>query len=285
MANLRQLLRGGVDRFFPTFGQAYRQYREDRAASTAVETPYGFRIAIPPTAVVGNWFADEIRTGSFEKEETALLLSLMESADVFIDIGANIGWYTCLAGVRGKRVLAFEPMPSNLRFLLSNLAHNGLDRVELYPLGLGAEPRLLKMYGAGPVASFFSGWHGTAAGHFTLVPVTSLDIVVGSRFSGARALIKLDVEGFEYEVLRGAASTLDLDPKPAWLVENHLSTEFTRVPNRHFTDVFQVFWDHGYEAHTADAARRLVAAEDVRRWASQGAVDAGSINYLFTARA
>jgi hypothetical protein len=270
MASLRQFFRDGVDRWFPAWGQFYRDYRDERAASTPIDTPFGFKIAVPPTAMVGEWFAGQLRSGAYETDEIALLTALIDDAEAFIDIGANIGWYVCLAATRGKRVLAFEPLPSNLRFLLRNLAYNGLEQVELYPLALGAEPRMMKMYGGGPSASFFSGWHGASAARFTLVPVTTLDTIV---------------EGFEYEVLRGATATLDLDPKPSWLVENHLSPKFTGIVNERFLDVFELFWEHGYEAHTGDAERRPISPDDVRRWASKGAVDMGSINYLFTPRA
>jgi FkbM family methyltransferase len=285
MASLRQFFRDGVDRWFPAWGQFYRDYRDERAASTPIDTPFGFKIAVPPTAMVGEWFAGQLRSGAYETDEIALLTALIDDAEAFIDIGANIGWYVCLAATRGKRVLAFEPLPSNLRFLLRNLAYNGLEQVELYPLALGAEPRMMKMYGGGPSASFFSGWHGASAARFTLVPVTTLDTIAGRRFAGVRLAIKLDVEGFEYEVLRGATATLDLDPKPSWLVENHLSPKFTGIVNERFLDVFELFWEHGYEAHTGDAERRPISPDDVRRWASKGAVDMGSINYLFTPRA
>ena len=279
-----RVLRTVIDRLFPVLGQAYRQYRADRAASLTTASPYGFRIAVPPVETVGAWFCEQITSGKYELEECALFLELLTEATVCIDIGANIGWFTCLAARQGNHVLAFEPLPSNLRFLLQNLAHNDYMGVEVYPLALAREPGVKKMYGAGAIASLQPGWHGASSHQYSLIPATTLDIVASQRLVGMPVLIKMDVEGSEYEVLMGAQATLDIEPKPIWLVEAQLRPNFTRVSNTHFADLFELFWNHGYHAYTGDSHRRSVSPDDVNRWVSNGATDFGSINYLFLAR-
>ena len=58
---------------------------------------------------------------SFETTEMNILKELIEKSDVFIDVGANIGYYTCLACSLGKKVLAFEPQQQNLACLIDNI--------------------------------------------------------------------------------------------------------------------------------------------------------------------
>ena len=57
----------------------------------------------------------------FELLETELLLKILKRIDLLINVGANIGYYVCIAAHSGKRVVAFEPLPQNVKFLLRNV--------------------------------------------------------------------------------------------------------------------------------------------------------------------
>lgn len=278
-----RLLRNIAEWALPTFALAYRMRRDQRAASVPVETPYGFKVACPPAAAAGAWFVQQVKSGRYEAEESALFLTLAKRASVCIDIGANLGWFTCLAASQGLRVVAFEPSQWNLTFLYSTLAYNDFPDVEVYPLALTQEPGLMKLYGQGAVSSLLAGWHGSKQVSTTLVPTTTLDLTVAQRFAGQPLVIKVDVEGFEWEVLNGARKVLALDPKPIWLVEIQLNEEGTGVLNKHFADIFALFWSHGYRATVANSERRVVNREDVARWVANGKPDFGSINYVFEA--
>lgn len=80
--------------------------------NTEVETPLGFKL----TAGYHPAY-DPMRTREFESEETAIIADLLPRVDVFVDIGANLGYYTCLALQNGRSVIAFEPQQQNLRCL------------------------------------------------------------------------------------------------------------------------------------------------------------------------
>jgi FkbM family methyltransferase len=241
--------------------------------ATPLVTSFGFKLA-------GN---QSMMTGSFERDEIAAFLKYIQRASACIDIGANIGFYTCLAASQGKHAIAIEPQRNNLRMLYANLACNEFTEVEVFPLGLSGRGGIKRLFGYGTGASFVSGWAGVSDQYYEIVPVTTLDIIANGRFDGQPLLIKMDVEGFENEVLKGAEHTLSVRPKPMWLVEICLDQHFPGGLNHKFRETFEVFWHHGYEARIADHNGQLVTPEDVSRWADKGQVDFGSHNYLFAA--
>jgi FkbM family methyltransferase len=237
-------------------------------------TPWGFRMA-------GH---AQMQTGGFEPEEVALMGSLLKEHDALVDIGANVGLYTCLARSLGKRSLAVEPLPANLRFLRANLAANGWQDTEVVEAGLAREPGRAELFGTETGASLIAGWASlpkrTMLRHEILL--STLDALLEGRFAGERLLIKADIEGAEYGMLLGAEKTLARVPAPTWLVEICLTENFPDGANRDYVATFDAFFSRGYSARTANAAARPVVREDVVRWAAQGRADSGSYNYLFT---
>jgi FkbM family methyltransferase len=188
--------------------------------------------------------------------------------------------YTCLAASHRKHVIAFEPLAGNLKMLYRNLGCNGFLDVEVFPLGLSGEAGIKRLFGGGTGASFVPGWAGASEKSYNVVPVSTLDIIVNTRFDGRPLLIKMDVEGFEYELLKGAERTLRFEPKPTWLVEIALDEHFPGGLNDQFYQTSSGDTDI-YQATIADAEQRLVGPDDVGRWAKQGFVNFGSHNYLF----
>jgi FkbM family methyltransferase len=264
-----------VDSYAPRLGRSYRLLRDTTNRRLAIRTPYGFSLAGDPTMAGEDW----------ETHETAAFLELIETHDIVLDIGANVGFYSCLAASRGKRTVAFEPSARNLNYLYRNLWDNHLLDVEVFPLGLGKQPGISRMYGYGGIASFVPGWAQARVSQSSIVPLSTLDTVMAGRLQCQRALIKMDVEGFELEVLAGAAKILSLEPKPTWLVEIALNGDL--VPggiNRRFTEAFALFWKHGYLCYRIDAPRTPVEPADIERWVATGLVDSGAHDFLFAAK-
>ena len=218
----------------------------------------------------------------FESGELPLLFQLVKDHRVFVDAGANCGVFTLAARSKGLHCIAIEPNQANQTALLQNLSINQFTDVEVYPIALSGKPNLLPLFGGGEGASLEVNWGGMASTYSQLVPVNTLDNVVGERFAGLPMLIKVDVEGHEFEVLQGASQLFRREPAPDWLVEHGLTENFAGRMNPHFRELFELYWEHGYRSYTADEARREVTAEDVERWMSKGSRDFGYLNYFMT---
>jgi len=225
----------------------------------------------------------QMQSGTFEQAEVALLQHHLKMADVFIDIGANIGYFTCLACLMKKRVIAFEPLSSNLRYLYENLQANawGGD-VEVYPVGLAERPGLADLYGSSTCASLIPGWSGASKKFKRTIPLSTLDILVGNRFLGEKIVIKMDVEGAEYAALLGAKTILQAEPRPVWLVEITLFEHRQGEKNPHFLKTFQQFWDNGYRVAEIGGEGREIPRSEIEEYARTGnQPDWSAGNYLF----
>jgi FkbM family methyltransferase len=227
-----------------------------------------------------------MQDGSFEPIETGRVTKLLQQTDLFVNVGANVGYYVCLARQLGKRVIAVEPLEQNVQLLQRNVLANEWNDVEILPVGLGDRTSLLRLYGGGTAASFVPGWAGAQSGYFQIVPVTTLDAILSGRFDGERILILIDVEGFELQVLKGALQQICRTPAPTWLIEiciNEHQPDGVRV-NPNLQPTFQIFWDHGYSAETVEELPKSVSEKDVAEWV-KGSNLPVSHNFLFRRQA
>lgn len=172
------------------------------------------------------WFdrADEVirpyveRSGTWEAAEGRLLLSLARPGMRFLDVGANIGYFSLLIAKHapGATIDAVEPEPGNARLLAMNLWHNEVEAA-IWPLALSGGERSLPLqlteHNAGDTrthAARTRQWYETVA-----------VAARGDDLFGARGfdLVKVDVQGFELDVLQGMPKTIDRSPGIAVVAE------------------------------------------------------------------
>lgn len=258
----------------PFLAQGYGQLRNSWILrnSKSLQTPFGFTLAGHPA----------MARGDFERNETAFLEAHFPSTDVFVDVGANVGLFSCLAARRGKKVVAIEPLRENQDYLYRNIIENDLTNVEVFTMGVSRTHGLLTLHGGGTGASLVRGWAAAPETRQATVALTTLDTLLGSRFAGERLLIKIDVEGAELDVLQGAQETLSRKPSPVWLMEVCFTEHHPDGMNPHFAQVFETFRRAGYQAHTVGKDRRQVTEADVARWVATRQRDFGSYNYEFS---
>lgn len=149
-----------------------------------------------------------------EPGQLAEALRLVRPDSVVFDVGANVGLYSLLFARACQKVYAFEPVPSNLAWLARTLAANRIANVTVLPWAAGAESGL---------TAFAEGEHHSegrldASGAMPAFAV-SLD-AFAARYGARPDLIKIDVEGGELDVLRGAEGLLR-SGRPAILLSTH----------------------------------------------------------------
>lgn len=264
----------------PALQHAYRLYRYIKTNKAFFVEPekisLGFKFNGNPI----------MENGKFEIFETTLIKKLLPQADVVINIGANIGYYTCLALSQNKKTIAIEPINANLYYLLRNIKANNWEvNAEVFPLAVSDRVGVFEIYGGGTGASLIKGWSGTPKNEMTLVPATTLDTLFLGRFKNQKILFIVDIEGAEKFMLDGAINFIDMTPKPIWFVE---ITAHTHQPqgvsvNPFLMETFEKFWEKGYKSWGVTNGKIVpVTKPDIQNIIETDWHDGEMGNYIFT---
>ena len=259
----------------PPVGRGLRDLRDWRtmASLKRAQSKWGFTL----------WGGNYLVSGIQESEELDLVASELSSADVFVDCGANAGLFTCLAASQRVPVIAIEPSVRNLAVLYRNIQENAFRvPIEIYPVALGDQPGIASLFGRGQGASLVAGWGNLPTYDRNTVPVLTLDGVLGQRFDGKRLVIKIDVEGGEWNVLQGASHVLR--QRPRILMELSFSTNHPNGRHPHFREILDLFWGMNYRICDPAGNRGEVTPARVEQWFAAGATDLAGENLWLTPR-
>jgi FkbM family methyltransferase len=188
--------------------------------------PVPLRLPYGGWHLIGNSHVDNaLLTGDFESDEILFVRKYLKPGMNVMDIGAHHGLYTLLAskcvGLNG-RVIAFEPSARERKQLRRNLRLNNCSNVEVEPYALGNKRATTEIY---LVDGGEDGCNSLRApivkGTTRRVPVEvfTLDDIMAKNDRPAIDFIKLDVEGAEWDVLRGGTELLQNHPRPVLMVE------------------------------------------------------------------
>jgi len=182
----------------------------------------------------------------------------------FIDVGANIGLYCLLAAHEcpaGVQVHAFEPQPECCATLQHTVhLNNWEDRLAVHCLGLGNAPGEFPLYLSGTSSTFDNAFNDYASLETIPARVDTLDNQVASLGIGQVDFIKIDVEGFEQQVLEGAVRTIERD-RPVLFVEiaDHVRGRSYHNPN--YARTLHWLQERGYQLWRCTEDNRLVTAD------------------------
>jgi FkbM family methyltransferase len=158
-----------------------------------------------------------IYVGLHDFEDMSFLLHFLNEDDLFCDIGANVGVYTVLASsVRGARTVSIEPSPITFSKLAKNIEINKIEnKVTAVNMGVGEKAATLSF--TKNLDSINHVVPESEANTNTIqIQVRPLPEILGTE---TPSLLKIDVEGFELMVLRGAKSVLSATSLQALIIE------------------------------------------------------------------
>jgi FkbM family methyltransferase len=163
----------------------------------------------------------------FERTEMKLVASLLKPGMKVVDAGANIGLYSLLAAKcvgEGGRIWSFEPSQTTYGLFLDNLALNGVTRVAAHRLALSdskGELILRSEQGFGDLYRHLDYMEGTKTGDAVeTVRVIPLDDFADAQNIGPIDFLKIDVEGGEFCLLKGARRLLSQSPNVIVMFES-----------------------------------------------------------------
>ncbi len=189
-------------------------------------------------------------------EDMSFLIHYLRPADVFIDVGANIGAYTVLASAAaGAKTYAFEPSLAAILALRSNIAINHIaDQVSIEPYAAGRAQGSVPISSDGPSAMHHIEHDSSSS--TSLVEMRTID-----SYDLNPAIIKIDVEGYEAEVLAGAMETASRPELVAIITEN--SDESAKYGDG-VLSVASFMTRYGFTAVTYDPWQRMISPKNKR---------------------
>jgi len=148
--------------------------------------------------------------------EVLFIRDMISPGDLVFDVGSHHGFYTLVMARRALRVIAIEPNPYNVVRLEKNIALNHSENVSVRQTAVGASKGRISLLCE-------SDWGGVQSGDTKTLPTIDVDVVRLDDLAeeyGFPQFLKIDVEGFEAGVLRGALRILERRPKVA--IEVHV---------------------------------------------------------------
>lgn len=274
---MQKVLSGRLPDFlFPLVDKIkYRDwYRLERGECTEIEWPVGAGARL--RLHKNSFLCRPIVRGNFELGERRLLERVLKRGDVFVDVGANIGLFTVIAGKcvgpEGK-VLAVEPSLPTCKILQGQIALNKLQNVEICQVGVSKESGELELYqGTNSNDPFNSFGTPIWEGEFkpTKVPVKTFDSLVEERLQGRPIrLVKIDTEGWECQVLAGGGVAFARPDAPDLIIE--FCEKALLASESSSAALYQAVRDHGYTTfviHREDGTLRPLNNPEVFEYAN-----------------
>lgn len=208
----RRTFRGTPVQRLPIVGKLYQMALRQLHGDGDIEIDYrGCRFVFPADEFT---ILPSMMANDYETEELEACRRVLRPGDVVLDLGANVGVFSCILAKDAAKVIAVEPETRNFARLKAHVALNNLDNVECHQVAAGSAATMLHL-------QLVDGSVGThhivpsASAQTVSVSAVCADELVAGR---PIRLVKLDVEGYEWEAIQGLRRTLEKD-RPFLLVE------------------------------------------------------------------
>jgi FkbM family methyltransferase len=223
-------------------------------------------------------------SGAYEPFLRELIVGNKENFSTLVNIGANTGYFPCLALANDfQNVIAVEPDEINFKILELNMKINGFTQVTLVNAACSSYNGTASLYGRNTGASLLKGWEGNTLSDGEQVKTITLDQLIIFQNPSEKMLIIIDVEGFEFEVLKGSLETLRGTESTHWVVEVSLwrSINENKVLTPFLSDLFSLFQSEDYRIYIWEEEDwRILSGSEIEE-ICQGAVFWPALPFLF----
>jgi len=189
---------------------------------------------------------ESVNFGSYELDELAIQLRLIDPGTTVFDIGGNFGWYACHVAKKFPtvKVLSFEPIPDTYKYLQKNVDLNSLSNIEAFPIGFSEQKGSFEFFydPALSVNASLKNVAGTDKAQSVTCNVETVDKFVSEKNLQVD-FIKCDVEGAELLVFKGAKEAIQKF-KP--VVFSEMLRKWTSKFDYHPNDIIHFFRSLGY---------------------------------------
>lgn len=171
------------------------------------------------------------------------------NTDVVIDIGANIGYYTLQLAQRAKLVYAIEPVPENFERLYHHIHFNKYHNVIPINAAIGRRSGEEQIY-ISPSSNLSSMKPASGAKYIKAIPVKvwSLDdVIYHNDYDVVPTMIRMDVEGYETEIIRGAKELLKAKTPLTIVMELHSML----IPYVDYMTMLEILSNNGFKVSAA----------------------------------
>ena len=191
-----------------------------------------------------------INIGEYEMDDSELIHSLVRDGDTFIDVGANIGWYSIgIPKVKNNvKMYSFEPMPKTYKQFMENIKLNDMeDKINTYHYGLSNKDGEVEFYyfpnnsGNSSMAKMNDG-----ISEKMVLKVEMLDTFIKNNKIDKVDFLKCDVEGAELLVFEGGIETIKKD-KPIIFAE--MLRKWSAKYDYHPNVIIKMFEEIGYQCY------------------------------------
>lgn len=199
----------------------------------------------------------------FENDEVLFLNKFLKPGDQFIDIGANSGLFTVYGakkvGAEG-RVFAFEPTDTTYKKLCDNIELNKFSNIHAHRIAISSKNEDLEFYS---LSEGFDAWNSLAKPiinkEYNILKVRAVQIdkldELGINFHKS-ALVKIDIEGWELQALKGGVNCLKNEKSPTLMIE--FADEHARNTGSSCMELYSFIESLGYKLYTYDKLKNEI---------------------------
>jgi FkbM family methyltransferase len=235
------------------FNKVINPYLSWRSFSTVATTIFGAKLAVSlPDLIQSRIYF----FGFWEPQLTYFIKSGLKDGDYFVDVGANIGYFSLLAsrivGPKG-RVFAVEASPCIFRKLEHNGGLNNCENISFFNIAASDAHGTLEIYlgnseNLGATTTVASVALLSAQKLEAKIPAAPLSAIIGEENLLNARIIKIDVEGAEPSVIRGIAALLHkFGDKTEWIIE--ISPQWSNEEGDETGKLIATFREAGYKLY------------------------------------